>query len=193
LIVGDPHFDSAKFPHFPRLPAASSEAKLIGVLYGANPLLGDAAQLAAVLDRIANAGVIHIGAHTLINVDDPLLSSIVMSDGELRIRDLASRRIRRGSVAVLAGCRTATHAGKSDINSLALAFLVAGSRTSVGSLWTVEDAATRKFSVRLHELLHAGTPVSQAVRRVQLEMLRSSDAELRDVRSWTGFQVYGGG
>jgi CHAT domain-containing protein len=193
LIVGDPHFDSAKFPRFPRLPAASSEAKMIGVLYGANPLLDDAAQLVVVLDRIANAGVIHIGAHTLINVDDPMLSSIVMSDGQLHMRDLASRRIRRGSIAVLAGCRTATHAGKSDINSLALAFLAAGSRSSVGSLWAVEDAATRRFSVRLHELLRAGAPVSQAVRRVQLEMLRSSDATLRDVRSWAAFQVYGGG
>ncbi len=193
LIVGDPHFDPAKFPHFTRLPAASAEAKTIGVLYGATPLLGDAAQLAAVLDRIANAGVIHIGAHTLINVDDPMLSSIVMSDGQLRVRDLASRSIRRGSIAVLAGCRTATRAGKSDINSLALAFLLAGSRSSVGSLWTVEDAATHRFSVRLHQLLLAGTPVSQAVRLVQVEMLRSSDRTLNDVRAWAAFQVYGSG
>jgi len=193
LIVGDPRFDSAKFPRLPRLPAASFEAKMIGILYGANPLLGDAAQLAAVLDRITNAGVIHIGAHAVMNVDDPLLSSFVLSDGQLRARDLASRRIRSGSIAVLAGCRTATHAGKSEINSLALAFLAAGSRSSIASLWDVDDVPTRQFSIPLHRLLRAGVPAAEAVRRIQLEMMRSSDPRVSDVRAWAAFQVYGGG
>lgn len=175
-----------------RLPAAAAEARTIADIYGTTPLIGDSAQSSKVLDGAANAGIIHIGAHTLINTDDPMQSSIVMSDSHLRVRDLASRRVRLGSIAVLAGCRTATRIGKSDINSLALAFLAAGSRSSVGSLWDVEDAATRRFSVRLHQLLRTGTPVSQAVRHAQLEMLRSSDPTLSAPRSWAAFQVYGG-
>ncbi|HEX6639570.1 MAG TPA: CHAT domain-containing protein [Thermoanaerobaculia bacterium] len=191
LTVGDPHFDSALFPRLPRLPSAVAEAKTIAAIYGMTPLIGDSAQSSKVLDGAANAGIIHIGAHTLINTDDPMQSSIVMSDGQLCVRDLASRRVRLGSIAILAGCRTATRIGKSDINSLALAFLAAGSRSSVGSLWDVEDAATRRFSVRLHQLLRAGTPVSQAVRHAQLEMLRSSDPTLSAPHSWAAFQVYG--
>jgi CHAT domain-containing protein len=193
LIVGDPEFDASRFPQLQRLPAASAEAKRIASLYESTPLVNDVARTAEVLDRISTADVIHIGAHTLINNEEPMLSSIVMSDGELRVRDLAARRVRAGSTAILAGCRTATRTGKSDINSLALAFLAAGSRSAVGSLWDVEDAATRRFSVRLHQLLREGAPAADAVRRVQLEMLRSSDPSLNDVRSWAAFQVYGGG
>jgi CHAT domain-containing protein len=194
LIVGDPEFDASKFPTLQRLPAASIEAKKISALYGSTPLLNEIARTTAVLDRMATADVIHIGAHTLIDTDDPMMSSIVVSDGQLRVRDLASRRVRPGSTAILAGCRTATRVGKSDINSLALAFLAAGSRSSVGSLWDVEDTAARRFSVRLHQLLRAGLPVSPAVRQVQLEMLRSSDdPSSSDVRSWAAYQVYGGG
>jgi CHAT domain-containing protein len=83
--------------------------------------------------------------------------------------------------------------GESDINSLALAFIAAGSRTSVASLWDVNDSATRQFSVRLHELLRAGTPVAKAVRAVQLEMLHSRNGSLNNARSWAAFQVYGSG
>ncbi|HEX2100546.1 MAG TPA: CHAT domain-containing protein, partial [Candidatus Synoicihabitans sp.] len=68
--------------------------------------------------------------------------------------------------------------GRTDV--LAFAFLAAGSRSAVGTLWDVDDHTTRLFSRRLHELLSAGTPVATAVRRVQFE-LRSRGFP---VRTW---------
>jgi CHAT domain-containing protein/tetratricopeptide (TPR) repeat protein len=192
-VVGDPAFDSATFPGLGRLPAAAAEAKEIATLYRSTALIGDTARREPILERMRQTDIVHIGAHTVTSTTDPLLSGIPMGSGELHLRDVAARRVRRGSIAVLAGCRTAAGSGPPDMNSFALAFLAAGSRSTVGSLWNIDDRATRSFSVQLHRLLRADTPVSDAVRSVQLEMLRSRDPSLRDVRSWAGFQVYGGG
>jgi CHAT domain-containing protein len=182
LVVADS--DVAKMAP---LPSARAEAREIASLYRASALVGDDARPDAFLARMDTCDVLHVGAHTFLSNADPMRSSILMTRGEIRVRDLVRRKVRRGSIAVLAGCQTATRTGDSDVNSLALAFLAAGSRASVASLWRVEDSDTRRFSVRLHRLLRSGIPVSQAVRRAQLDM------RAKDVRSWAAFQVYGGG
>ena len=183
----------SELEHLPRLPAARAEAKEIASMYRSEALVGKTARSETFLERLDTADLLHVGMHTFISSTDPMESSILMTSGPVRVRDLVSRGVRRGSIAVLAGCRTAKGSGQADIDSLALAFLAAGSRSSVGSLWDVDDDPTRHFSVRLHQLLRSGTLASQAVRRVQLEMLRSPDRSLSDVRSWAAFQVYGSG
>ena len=186
LVVAD-----SELEQFPRLPAARAEAREIASMYRSEALVGKSARPDMFLERLDTVDLLHVGMHTFISSTDPMESSILMTSGAVRVRDLVNRGVRRGSIAVLAGCRTAKGSGDSDINSLALAFLAAGSRSSVGSLWDVEDDPTRRFSVRLHQLLRAGMPVAQSVRLVQLEMLRSPDRSLSDVRSWAAFQVYG--
>ncbi|HYI07460.1 MAG TPA: CHAT domain-containing protein [Thermoanaerobaculia bacterium] len=192
LVVGDPAFDHDEHPLLPRLPAAAGEARTIARMYPSQLLLGEEASATSFLERISEADVAHVAAHADIDARDPMRSGIVMAKGRLSIRDIVAQRVKPGSVAVLVGCRTAERNGDSDVSSLVLAFLAAGSRSSVGALWNVEDAVTRHFSVRLHELLREGVKVSEAVRQTQVEMLRSSDPAQRDVRAWAGFQVYGG-
>jgi CHAT domain-containing protein len=188
LVVADSEQDL-----LPRLPAARAEAFEIASLYRSESLTGDAARADTFLARMEAVDVLHVGEHTVIDPADPMESRILMTSGAVRVQDLVRKQVRQGLIAVLAGCRTAKRTGDSDINSLALAFIAAGSRATVATLWDVEDVPTRRFSVRLHKLLRSGIPVSQAVRLVQLEMLRSSNASLNDVRSWSAFQVYGSG
>lgn len=187
VVVGDPDAGIA-----PRLAAAADEARRIATLYGGKPIVGREATASFFQRLAADADVIHLGTHASIS-DDPMESKILMSQSAVTIRDLLSTRVRRGSIAVLAGCQTGARTGTFDVNSLALAFLAAGSRTSIASLWNVDDAPTRRFSVPLHRLLRAGVPAAEAVRRVQLEMMRSADPRVSNVRAWAAFQVYGGG
>ena len=48
----------------------------------------------------------------------------------------------------------------------------------------------RVFSVAFHRRILAGKTPSAALRETQLEMLRSSDSQLRDPSAWGAFQLY---
>jgi CHAT domain-containing protein len=192
LIVGDPEFDPVAHQGLSRLPDAGDEARTIGRMYRSTVLTGDEATAVAFLSRISKPDVTHVAAHVLINPRDVMQSGIVMADGNVSIRDVMAQHVKRGSLVVLVGCRSAERNGESDVGSLALAFLAAGSRSSVGALWDIDDAASRRFAIGLHTLLRAGVRVSEAVRLTQVQMLRSKKAEERNTRAWAGFQVYGG-
>jgi len=192
LILGDPAFDQEAHQALARLPDAAAEAKAIGHMYRSAVLTGANATAAAFLARLSEADVTHVASHVVIDERDPMQSGIVMADRSLSIRDMLAQHAERGSLAVLVGCRSAERNGESDVGSLALAFLAAGSRSSVGALWDVDDAVTRRFSIRLHTLLRAGVKVSEAVRQTQVQMLRSHHPEERNTHAWAGFQVYGG-
>lgn len=185
LVVGDPAFDQIAFPNLARLPAAAAEAREVASLYDSKVLVGSGATREALLKRMADHDVLHLGAHVDVSANraDVLMTSPVSA------HELALKHVRRGSIAVLAGCRTGVRSGRSDVSSLAFAFLAAGSRSAVGTVREVEDQTTRIFSRRLHQLLVTGMPVAAAVRQVQLE-LRSRGFP---AKTWGAFQVYGAG
>jgi CHAT domain-containing protein len=137
------------------------------------------------LASLGDSDVIHIAAHAKVtdNRTEVLLTSALSS------HDVAVKQVRRGGIAVLAGCRTGHRPADSDLSSLAFAFLGAGSRSAVGTLWDVEDNAARVFSRHLHRSLTAGMEVATAVRHAQLELRRLG----LPARTWGAFQAYGGG
>lgn len=182
LVVGDPAFSVAAFPSLSRLPAAAAEAREIAALYEAKLLFDTHARQDPFLHGMAKSDVIHVAAH----VQDGVL---ILAGAELAPEDIAVMQAKAGSIAILAGCRTGGMGGDHYIGSLALAFLAAGSRSAIATLWNVEDSAARRFSRRLHHHLTRGLPAAQAVRRVQLEMIAAGVP----ARTWGAFQVYGGG
>jgi CHAT domain-containing protein len=87
--------------------------------------------------------------------------------------DRAARTPSRLGTVLLAAC--ATHiAGRSyDASfSLSTAFLVAGARSVIGSLWAVQSASTGVLMYELHrQLTAAGLDPAAALRQAQLWML----------------------
>jgi len=190
-----PRFDINLSP----LPNTRVEAAQIAAFYPhSDVVVGNDASRANVVNGIRRSDVVHLAMHTLVNLSDPWMSALPLSANDtdhslLYLREIASMKLRNAPIVVLAGCRTGRAVtGPGSIRSLADAFLAAGTRSVVASLWTVDDDSARYFSVLLHRRLSQGESAPEAVRASQLEMLRSTNSLYRRIRTWSTFQAYGG-
>jgi CHAT domain-containing protein/tetratricopeptide (TPR) repeat protein len=97
------------------------------------------------------------------------------NDGVLTALEAAGLDLFGTKLVVLSACET----GLGDVTSgegvygLRRALVLAGSETQVMSLWKVSDRVTRDLMVAYYERLRAGEGRSEALRAVQLSMLKS--------------------
>jgi CHAT domain-containing protein len=200
LVVGNPAFDTTAFPRLPMLPSAESEARAVAREYrSAIVLTGADATRARVVGGMAASGVIDLACHTLLNPRDASRSALLLAPdqgapGTLSLQDVARLSLASPTV-VLSGCRTAvTVSGAPPVlANFANAFLAAGSRSVVGTLWPVDDQSAREVSRLFHRDLAAGSSPAEALRNAQLAMLRSGRAAWTRPSAWAAFQVYGNG
>jgi CHAT domain-containing protein/tetratricopeptide (TPR) repeat protein len=195
LIIGDPRLDEGS--GLPQLPFAAREAAVIGALYSSRKILtGADATPAAVRNALDGADVLHLATHAVLRSRNPSTSFIALAgtEGEWYLPEIAAQRFKRIRLVVAAGCRTGTRSsGRGDLRSFAGAFLFAGARSVVGSLWDVDDSVTAHFSIAFHRALRAGSDPASALREAQLSMKDSADERLRAPSAWAGFQLYGSG
>jgi CHAT domain-containing protein len=71
------------------------------------------------------------------------------------------------------------------VHGLRRALVLAGAETQVISLWSVSDKATRELMVSYYRLLQKGQGRGDALRKVQLEMLKK--ANRRHPHYWASF------
>ncbi|MFN7962399.1 MAG: CHAT domain-containing protein [Thermoanaerobaculia bacterium] len=165
------------------LPAARAEAEAVAARLGVAPRLGSAASRAA-LEAARGASLLHLALHSGFDARGPWLR---LADAELRPAELLSRRLGPREV-VLASCASAAPASRGLWASLGAAFLAAGSRSVVATLWSVEDAASREFVENFYRLggsERPGLALSRAARQ--------AIAAGRPVRSWAGYVLLGAG
>jgi tetratricopeptide (TPR) repeat protein len=169
LVVGDPAGD---------LPYANLEARAIGdAFYPACTYLSRPAE---VLDWVATAApgpsLLHFACHGHIDPRSPADAHLVLAGGTLTARRLldASRTAELVMERVfLAACTTGvTGADHDEAFSLSTAFLAAGARTVLGSMWAVPDVATALLMYAVHHFLNAESRApADALHRAQLWML----------------------
>jgi CHAT domain-containing protein/tetratricopeptide (TPR) repeat protein len=199
LIVGNPAIDRNRFPFLPALPDAESEAMAIAQeTDDATVLLGRAATKQRVLAALPSSTVIHIASHVVAVETDPPKSFLVLApsatdSGALYLHELANTPLVLEPLVVLAGCRTSAPAEGYDVGNFSLAFLAAGSRNVVGTLWDVDDAVAGFFSTAFHRRIRSGGRPADAVRNIQIQMLRSTSPTLSPLRAWSAFQITGNG
>lgn len=197
VFIADPAFDTSLFPRLERIAGARQEAQDLTRLYpGALVLTDTAATEAAVRDALPAAPMIHLATHALTHRDDPRHTVLPLAadreGGLLYLPEIAALELRARPLVFLNGCQTGASAnGPGSVRSLASAFLLAGARSVVATLWDIDDAHARKLSVAFHERLTRGEPIASALRSAQLQMLRSPDPSLRDPRFWSAFQTLG--
>ncbi|MEO8678601.1 MAG: CHAT domain-containing tetratricopeptide repeat protein, partial [Vicinamibacterales bacterium] len=156
LLVSDPvppHLSALDAP-LPRLPGARSEAAAITRLMSAGQItsLQDAAATEArVRDSAPSNTILHFATHALVRDDDPFASYLALgpsamgtgaADGLLTAQEVYGLRLR-ADLVVLSACRSAGGIVTGDgIATFARAFLYAGTRSFVASLWDVADQPT---------------------------------------------------
>ncbi|HEV7681086.1 MAG TPA: CHAT domain-containing protein [Pyrinomonadaceae bacterium] len=169
----------------PPLKYSREEAKSVGCLFGATPLLGRDANEASLRKDIESADVIHLASHSVTRAAMPMSSGILLSppsmdppagemdnDGVLQAWEIFSQLRLRAELVVLSACDTAL--GKTvrgeGIVGLARAFQYAGARSLVASQWEVGDRSTSALMLAFYEALGAGKQKDEALRLAMIKV-----------------------
>lgn len=127
---------------------------------------------------------VHFATHGYVDTERAGLSAIVLSmideqgntqDGFVRTHDIYNLKLP-AELVVLSACETGL--GKDvkgeGIEGLTRAFMYAGARRVIVSLWNVNDKATAALMQRLYTgMLRSGKTPAAALRAAQIEMLRT--------------------
>jgi CHAT domain-containing protein len=141
---------------------------------------------------------LHFATHSLIDEKFPSRSAIMLTpdgiaeeDGYLEASEIARLHLDCDLVVVSA-CQTGR--GKllsgEGIVGLSRAFLYAGARSVVVSLWNVSDISTGQLMKNFYQHLTGGLRNAAALRRAKLQML-GSDKETRHPYYWSSFVMVG--
>jgi len=134
----------------------------------------------------------------IFNGEDPLLrSGIVLAgannpdsnlrdDGILTALEVAALELEGTELVVLSACSTAQGDLRTGegLYGLQRALTVAGARSTLLSLWKVDDAATAEFMVRFYRRLKAGEGRADALAAVQAEF-RSGSVSSAQGEDWS--------
>jgi CHAT domain-containing protein/tetratricopeptide (TPR) repeat protein len=196
----------AKNSFLPRLPHTSKEAQTISGFFppGQSRIWR---RLAATKDAAAGAALqgfrnIHLATHSMADEEDPEQSRIVLTrvykngkprPGDIFIKDIYQMKLS-ADLVVLSSCQSALgkqQAGEGPI-SLSRAFLFAGAKAVVASLWEVNSEATGELMQRFyHYRQNQKMPPSTALAMAQADFRNHPDKRFRNPFYWAGFEFYG--
>jgi len=198
LLVADPAYRSSDFPGLPALRAASAEVAAIGQLFpNATLLAGAQATRSRLREQLGSHDLLHFAGHARFRNDRPELSYLVLApepDGStLRASDVAGLDLSGLRLVILSACAThaATDARNAGFAGLSHAFLNAGARGVVGSLWEADDEATAELMEHLHRAMAAGRSPAAALQSAQNSMIQSRSSRLRAPATWATFRFEG--
>ncbi len=200
LLVADPAFDPAGFPELDRLPGAAAEVGALARQYGgARVLAGAAVRDRALASLLGTAGIVHYAGHAVFDDERPEQSYLVLAPeprggaSRLTAARIERMELRGVRLVVLSACQTARGQGgrSGGFAGLAGAFMAAGAGGVVGSLWPLDDRATRPLMESFHRAYRDGGDAARALREAQLGMLRSRDPALSAPSAWAGVRYMG--
>ena len=199
LLVGDPWVQECIYKRrkLVQLPCAKEEVEMIGRILNTEPLTGTEATKDAVLERLTSVALVHIAAHGRMETGEialapsPTRASQIPTEKDflLTMKDVLSVRIR-ARLVVLSCCHSARGEIKAEgVVGIARAFLGAGARSVLVSLWAIDDEATLEFMKSFYEHLREGRSASEALNRA-MKCMRESD-KFSEVKYWAPFVLIG--
>ena len=114
----------------------------------------------------------HLATHAFFESGLPLDSGVILVDGVLSAREMITVEMH-ADLVVLSGCQTgmSDRLGGDEVAGLAQAFLFAGARSVLVTLWSVNDPASaetvRGFYRRLNEGEDKATALACAISDVR--------------------------
>jgi CHAT domain-containing protein len=158
-------------------------------------------ETASARNQLVEYRFLHIATHGLLGAGPGRPPALVLSlageepvsgelkeDGLLTIGEVGALRLN-ADLVVLSGCRT----GRGEISAgegvtgLARAFMYAGTRGVICSLWSVDDAETARTMTGMYQRLTVDCETAVALREAKLKMIRAGWSPSR----WAPFILIG--
>ena len=180
-----------------QLPCARKEVQMIGKIFNTKPLIGREATKDEVLRQLPSVALVHIAAHGRMETGEIALAPNTTrvsqipanEDLLLAMKDVLSVQMR-AMLVVLSCCHSARGEIKAEgVVGIARAFLGAGARAVLVSLWAIDDKATLEFMKIFYSHLVKGRSANESLRKAMMCM-RESD-EFHEVKHWAPFELIG--
>jgi CHAT domain-containing protein len=160
---------------------------------------------AAVRRALESSDVVHVASHGVVNAHNPMFSRIELArgsrgdsadDGRLEVHEVLKLTVN-SPLVVLSGCETGMAEDWSGdplrpagVATLAQAFLHAGARNVMATLWRIDDEGSANLVSHFYRNL-AGGDVSRALALAQRTLIRES--AYSSPYYWAGFVLVGEG
>ena len=152
-------------------------------------------------ERASGYDILHLATFGVLNKHNPLFSYVELGgagdEARLEVHEVFALPLD-GQLVVLSACQTALASGAvadvppgDDWVGLTQAFLQAGARGVLASLWRVEDRATARLMELFYRGLASGESEAAALAGAQRAMLREPDRA--HPFYWAGFVLSGSG
>jgi CHAT domain-containing protein len=192
--------DAVKFPD---LPGSTQEVvESASMISGSNELLleRDATESGFKALPLSDFRIMHLAVHGIANTAFPDRAALVLGtspnsgeDGLLQVREIRGLSLR-SELVVLSACDTGSGRllGQEGIASLERAFLLAGAKSVIASLWPADDTFTIALMKRMYLHLAEGVDKGSALRQAKLDVLKEFGDQALPVY-WAGFTLVGDG
>jgi len=183
------------------LPQTREEVEEIGKIVGPEAviLLGkDATETAFKKEPLDQFRVLHLAVHGFADTQYPERSALILGtdpksgdDGLLQVREIIRLRLN-AELTTLSACDTGVGKlqGQEGVSSLVEAFLVAGSKSVVASLWSADDTFASALMDRFYLRLGQGEDTGSALRDAKLDLLAKYGEQVSPFY-WAAFVAVG--
>jgi tetratricopeptide (TPR) repeat protein len=205
-IFADPVFSSADLdtagPPQGRLAASADEARQVASeLAGhADVHLGPDSRKAYLFATTAPPPLLHLATHAVADAGAVEQSRILFSPAAgsgasadyLFLKEAYGLPLGGVELAVLSACDTdrGRVVGGEGVQSFSRAFLAAGARSTVTTMWRVADRPSATFMQIFYHHLQRGVPRDEALRRAKLRFIEPG-SDLADPHYWAAFVLTG--
>jgi CHAT domain-containing protein/Tfp pilus assembly protein PilF len=151
-----------------------------------------------------SARMIHFAAHGMLDDQFPLNSAIILSipkeetagdNGLLQAWEILDQVRLNADLVTLSACQTGLgqEVGGEGLIGLVRAFLFAGARSVLASLWSIDDPSTADLMETFYSNLKSGKAKDEALRTAQIEFINSSKFPQRFSHPyyWAAFSLIG--
>lgn len=199
LLVGDPLVQEVVIngEKLPELPFARTEVEIIGDILRVDPVIGARATKDEVLRRLQNVALVHIAAHGSAETGEIALCPNPTracripekDDFLLTMSDVVEVKLR-ARLVVLSCCHSGQGKVKAEgVIGIARAFLAAGARSVLASLWAIDDEATLEFMTSFYLNLLERRRASECLNQA-MKCLRESQ-NYGEEKYWAPFVLIG--
>jgi CHAT domain-containing protein/tetratricopeptide (TPR) repeat protein len=174
----------------PELAGAVAEVEALAAEYeGADVVVPPGSDIVAVTASLAGASLAHLACHGSVRSDNPIFSSLLVSDGPLTVHELDRRGIAPHRM-VLAACESSSdtvYPGNEALGFVST-LLAGGTSGLVASSVVIPDWNVVALMTALHVSLRAGSTMSVALQEARSQLDRDDPAGFV---SWCAFNAFG--